>query len=529
MGGSNDPAASNGILDPSSPLEIISGYPGVYGQFGAPSAQNMPGGRRLASGWTDSSGNLWLAGGAGFDVNFNYNPLNDVWKFSPATNKWSWMGGTSSAPLCAANWNDTCGGVTFLVIDGSAGTLGIAAAGNLPQLFSDAGAWTDKGGNFWLFPGAGGLYPTGWDNVWEFGPSANEWTWIGGSPSSDNPGPVGGTYGTQGTPAASNSPGTLSGPATWTDNQGNLWLFGGNAIAGDMNNLWEYQPSAPAPVPSFAVFVLPATGTPNGELRIPAGTSGTVTTNVVAADGFNSAVALAASNLPTGVTASFNPASITGTGSSQMTVSTNYALNPENYSLTVTGTSGGTTATTTALLALEAAPSPTFTFDASPTSLTVNSGSQGTVDLTITPQYGFNSVVSFSCSNLPTGASCSFNPTTVTPSGQASTTQLTIAVAAQAAALRKSPRPVFPLMALAVLLCLLPFRTRRLQMLRVAMVLTALLLTSGCGGGSSGGGGGGSGGGGPTPVTSTITVLASGTTSSNLNVLQTTTVSLTVN
>ena len=95
---------------------------------------------------------------------------------------------------------------------------------------------------------------------------------MSGSGVNSNPGPVDGTYGTLGTPAAANTPGTRSGFATWTDNEGNLWLFGGNAGSGYMNDLWEYQPLAPAPVPSFALFVAPDDETPNGGPRFAAGT-----------------------------------------------------------------------------------------------------------------------------------------------------------------------------------------------------------------------------------------------------------------
>ena len=101
MGGSNNPAASNGVFDPNSALEVISGYPGVYGTLGSPSPPSMPGGRRLATGWTDRTGNLWLAGGTSFDANTNYDSLNDIWKFSPSTNQWTWMGGATIWHRCA--------------------------------------------------------------------------------------------------------------------------------------------------------------------------------------------------------------------------------------------------------------------------------------------------------------------------------------------------------------------------------------------------------------------------------------------
>jgi len=46
--------------------------------------------------------------------------------------------------------------------------------------------------------------------------------------------------------------------------------------------------------------------------------------------------------------------------------------------------------------------------------ITVYAGQSGTATITVTPINSFGSVVAFSCSGLPTGASCSFNPPTVT-------------------------------------------------------------------------------------------------------------------
>jgi len=46
---------------------------------------------------------------------------------------------------------------------------------------------------------------------------------------------------------------------------------------------------------------------------------------------------------------------------------------------------------------------PNFTLGASPASLTVDSGDQGTVTLTVTPENGFDSPVSLACSGLPSG------------------------------------------------------------------------------------------------------------------------------
>jgi hypothetical protein len=61
------------------------------------------------------------------------------------------------------------------------------------------------------------------------------------------------------------------------------------------------------------------------------------------------------------------------------------------------------------------APPPNFTLSCSPTSLTISPGGSGTTTCTVTSQYGFASPVTLSCTNLPSGVTCSPNPNPVTP------------------------------------------------------------------------------------------------------------------
>jgi Galactose oxidase, central domain len=56
---------------------------GVYGTLGVASASSFPGARIWDSAWTDSSGNLWLFGGMGYDSSGNYGYLNDMWEYIP--------------------------------------------------------------------------------------------------------------------------------------------------------------------------------------------------------------------------------------------------------------------------------------------------------------------------------------------------------------------------------------------------------------------------------------------------------------
>jgi hypothetical protein len=58
-----------------------------------------------------------------------------------------------------------------------------------------------------------------------------------------------GVYGTLGTPAAVNIPGSRRDAVSWTDNSGHLWLFGGDGddagnSQGYLNDVWEFDPSS---------------------------------------------------------------------------------------------------------------------------------------------------------------------------------------------------------------------------------------------------------------------------------------------
>ena len=57
--------------------------PGVYGAQGTPSAGSIPGSRQDAPTWIDSSGNLWLFGGNGYDSAGTNGNLNDLWRYQP--------------------------------------------------------------------------------------------------------------------------------------------------------------------------------------------------------------------------------------------------------------------------------------------------------------------------------------------------------------------------------------------------------------------------------------------------------------
>jgi galactose oxidase-like protein len=102
---------------------------------------------------------------------------------------------------------------------------------------------TDGIGNLWLFGGYGQAATGGagqLNDLWRYNPSSGEWTWVGGSASVY----AVSVYGTEGTSAAANVPGSLQYMVSWTDAVGNFWLFGGYGNAttssGTLNTLWKY-------------------------------------------------------------------------------------------------------------------------------------------------------------------------------------------------------------------------------------------------------------------------------------------------
>ncbi|HET6992998.1 MAG TPA: kelch repeat-containing protein, partial [Bacteroidia bacterium] len=193
---------------------------GVYGTQGVPAPGNCPGARFRGYSWTDNSGNLWLFGGFGYDVNGQAGKLNDLWKFDIITGEWTWMKGANT--INAA---------------GSYGTIGIASMSNEPQSRDECSvAWTSQSGDLWLFGGQG---TTGYLNdVWRYSLTTNMWTWMSGLNTINNP-PIYGAYNTS-NPA--NTPGSRSAYARWTDSNGKFWMFGGNVNANLYNDIWLYDP-----------------------------------------------------------------------------------------------------------------------------------------------------------------------------------------------------------------------------------------------------------------------------------------------
>jgi len=136
---------------------------------------------------------------------------------------WVWMGGDTA----------NTGSAVY-------GTLGVPDTNNIPDAMYEAPNWTDLDGNFWVMTGPSDDLG---NTLWKYNPPTRTWTWVNGPQAAVAP-PV---YGIKGVPAPGNIPGARSlGSISWTDNVGDLWLFGGSADDvrghnGGINDLWRYH------------------------------------------------------------------------------------------------------------------------------------------------------------------------------------------------------------------------------------------------------------------------------------------------
>ena len=261
----------------------------VYGTRGVSSPMNQPGGRGYGMlSWTDNAGNLWMFGGYSNLVN---SFLGDLWKFDVGSNEWTWMSGdtlpnpignhgvmgvpaasnippastesacawsegdnlwfycgmTSGGPfmgdmwrynISADQWTWMAGDTTYNALP-VYGMLGVSAPTNFPGARMCYSHWKDLNNDFWIFGGSsnGGLN----NDLWKFSPATSEWTWMSG-PSTTS---AGGSYGTRCVSDPLNLPPSRSeARATWTDDCGRFWLFGGStAVLGWVNDLWRYDPA----------------------------------------------------------------------------------------------------------------------------------------------------------------------------------------------------------------------------------------------------------------------------------------------
>ena len=185
---------------------------------------------------------------------------------------------------------------------------------------------------------------------------------------------------------------------------------------------------AAAPTATTTVLSAPATSVTGTSVTLSAtvtGTAGTpsLTGQVTFLDG---SATLGSGTLSSSDVATFTTSSL-AVGSHSLTA--NYAGDANN------------SPSSSQIVTLTVSGSPDFSIALTPASETVASGSPASSTVSVTPVNGFSAATAFSCSGLPSFASCTFSPASVTPNGAAATSTVTIATNVQTAGIRNGNRP----------------------------------------------------------------------------------------
>jgi ELWxxDGT repeat protein len=196
-----------------------AGSAGNYGTKGVSSFNNEPPFRTSAMMW--SIGNkIYMFGGT---VGANYN---DLWEYDITTFNWTWLKGSNT-------YNQS----------GVYGTKGVAASTNTPGARWQASAFTYNN-ILYLFGGNGynsGATSGELNDLWEYDPATNNWTWLSGNDAINSFG----VYGTINVAAPANIPGARETGQMHTIGT-KAYLFGGRGFASaggfqNLNDTWEYD------------------------------------------------------------------------------------------------------------------------------------------------------------------------------------------------------------------------------------------------------------------------------------------------
>ena len=185
--------------------------------------------------------------------------------------------------------------------------------------------------------------------------------------------------------------------------------------------------TSPPVTPSIALQLSATAGT------VSRGASGNATLSLSRGGGYAGTVALTAENVPTGVTATFTPASLAGTAASATVVfDVGPTATPGSSSITVRAAGSGVTAATAAYALSIPVPAVALTAGSGATSIVV--GGSATVPITITRSNGFTDAIALAATGLPSGVTATFTPATIAAGSTTSTLSITVAGTATAGA-----------------------------------------------------------------------------------------------
>jgi len=295
-----------------------------------------------------------------------------------------------------------------------------------------------------------------------FSPDATYYRWMG-SIAQDKNGDLGLGYSTSGVTSVPGIAvtGSLNGTDTYMEQEQRLYngsnqsYQGGYSRWGDYSSVsvdptddctfWYTNEYVTPPVLSFdylwqtviGEFSFPgcsggATGadfsltpSPSSQTIAPGGST-SYTLTVASVNNYSGTVNLSYSGCPTNATCSFSPASVTvplgGSVNSTLSITTTSSIAASTYTISVSGTDGTLTHSTSVSLTVTQSSSGDFSLSASPGSVSLRGNGTANYTVTITPSGGFTGSVSFGVSGLPSGATASFSPNPATTSTTLSVT-----------------------------------------------------------------------------------------------------------
>lgn len=193
-----------------------------YGAIGVANPANYPKSRRDAQTWVAADGTLWLFSG----INSDNQYLTDFWKYDPVANIWTLMGGNANN-----------------------GTTNITHFTDTYPPFVQAAATWSKGNDLYFYGGnglgkAGNNLNTGLlSDIWKYEVATNTWSRLSGNRKIG----MNASYGVKEYGFITNLPGARKDYPSWSDDHGNLWLYGGfgkgSSGSGEkfLFDLWKYD------------------------------------------------------------------------------------------------------------------------------------------------------------------------------------------------------------------------------------------------------------------------------------------------
>jgi hypothetical protein len=165
--------------------------------------------------------------------------------------------------------------------------------------------------------------------------------------------------------------------------------------------------------PSTFDFALAA----SGNITVTQGNPGTTAIEVTLTAGQPQTVALSCTGgLPTGAACLFNPPSWSATYQSALTITTSPTTPVGVYVVSIAGTASGITRQTQISLTVSAVSPPfDFSISPSPSNQTITAGQSATYSVQVGLMSGTPHVVSLTVAGCPSGATCSFNPLSGSP------------------------------------------------------------------------------------------------------------------